>query len=249
MITLNGVKINPTIFPDKTSQVWKIEKFPDQVATVVWEFENEGELMHLAQLKLLLDSKGIKANLKIPFLPYARQDKEVENDRTFALISFARLLNTLKFESVESIDVHSSAANSLIENFHSWGVEHYIAKSFRQCGADLIVYPDLGAKLRYSSDVLIPCVFAVKERNQESGRLIYHDFGDETKAKLANKNVLVVDDICDGGATFVMVADKLREAGVNEMNLYVSHGLFSKGTRPLKNSGYNKIYTKEGEVL
>ena len=61
MITLNGKPITPTIFPDKTSQVWKVFQ-EDSLSLhapelkVVWTFENEAELIHLAQLKMLLDN-------------------------------------------------------------------------------------------------------------------------------------------------------------------------------------------------
>jgi ribose-phosphate pyrophosphokinase len=51
---------------------------------------------------------------------------------------------------------------------------------------------------------------------------------------------LIVDDICDGGATFVALARKLREAGAIEVSLFVTHGIFSKG-KDLE--GIDNIYT------
>ena len=58
MIKLNGHIITPTIFPDKTSQVWKLEQdwfFPTN-NVITWEFENEAEFMQLAQLNDLVQA-------------------------------------------------------------------------------------------------------------------------------------------------------------------------------------------------
>lgn len=90
MILVNGEPITVTTFPDGTSQVWKLT--PAQLvpkAEVSWRFESEAEVMHLAQLSLLLSELDIFARLDIRCLPYARQDKDVANDRTFALYAFA----------------------------------------------------------------------------------------------------------------------------------------------------------------
>ena len=73
MITLNGKPITPTISPDKTSQVWKVFQ-EDSLSLhvpelkVVWTFENEAELIHLAQLKMplifLLAARGLSGRWK-----------------------------------------------------------------------------------------------------------------------------------------------------------------------------------------
>ena len=103
MIILNKHKIEPTYFPDKTSQIWNLpvsildlKKFE-----ILWEFSSESEFFHLAQLKELLDSYGGRTVLKISYLPYARQDKEISNNTTFALRPFCNLLNSLKFDEIE----------------------------------------------------------------------------------------------------------------------------------------------------
>jgi len=46
--------------------------------------------------------------------------------------------------------------------------------------------------------------------------------------------IVIVDDLCDGGATFIAEAKYLRENGVtNPLHLFVAHGLFTKGVEPL----------------
>lgn len=56
MIKLNNFTVTPTIFPDKTSQVWKIldEVLEAVPYKVTWEFESEAELIQVCQLGELL---------------------------------------------------------------------------------------------------------------------------------------------------------------------------------------------------
>lgn len=56
-----------------------------------------------------------------------------------------------------------------------------------------------------------------------------------------NRPCYIVDDICDGGATFMMLSDELRRRGAPEVNLIVSHGIFSRGIDFIKNIDH--IYT------
>jgi len=59
---------------------------------------------------------------------------------------------------------------------------------------------------------------------------------------------MIVDDICDGGATFILLAKELYAAGAKEVNLFVTHGIFSKGLIPLYEAGIKRIFTQDGEA-
>jgi ribose-phosphate pyrophosphokinase len=45
----------------------------------------------------------------------------------------------------------------------------------------------------------------------------------------SNKRFLIVDDICDGGRTFTELAKVLKKWTDMPVDLYVTHGIFSKG--------------------
>ena len=47
-------------------------------------------------------------------------------------------------------------------------------------------------------------------------------------------NVLIVDDISDGGASFKFLAQKLKAEGFQKVGLFVTHGIFSKGLKVLE---------------
>lgn len=246
MISLNGVVIKPTLFSDQTSQVWKVpaEAFSAAGASITWDFEQESEFMQLAQLKTLLDKKNIPANLIMKYLPYARQDKEVSNESTFGLITFSRLLNSLNFKEVVAIDPHSEAPYELIKNFTSINPNVALEVATQLTEADLYCYPDKGAVTKYTKMYYHPYVYGKKIRNQSTGAIESLKLEGDVKGK----RVLIVDDICDGGGTFSWMASLLYDSGAKEVNLFVSHGIFSKGLKPLKEAKIERIFTKEGEV-
>jgi ribose-phosphate pyrophosphokinase len=246
MIKLNGYLITPTIFPDKTSQVWKIDEqfIGDVYPTITWEFENEAEFLHVAQLKFLLDhTLGFKdATLELPYLPYARQDKPVTNTSTFAFMPFVHLLNSLGFKQVKVFDPHNvELAQKCIENVKIEMPHHELF--LKELNA-MPVYPDYGASLRYHAADRGVIVFD-KDREPLTGVIRGISL---VEGIIEHCSYLIIDDLCDGGRTFIEVAKKLYEGGAKEVHLYVSHGIFSKGLEPLREAGIKRIFTRKGEV-
>ncbi len=252
MIYLNNVLITPTIFPDKTSQVWKL---PGELLAdiqdagyyeVTWDFQSEAEFMHLAQLKHLLEElfPGLSAQLYLPYLPYARQDKDVSNKQTFALHTFSKLLNSLKFSEVIFFDCHSDIAIEQINFSGSLRPKKEILSYIDLLKADTICFPDIGAEQRYDLGHEISRICGNKILASETGLINHYDVIGDAK----DKTVLIVDDICDGGMTFILLAKKLKEMHAKEIHLFVSHGPFTKGVQVLKDAGINRIFTKNGEV-
>lgn len=251
MILLNEIPVQPTIFPDGTSQVWKLPEVAFNFAgnnVVHWHFENEAEIFHVCQLADLLYETGLHASLIVNYLPYARQDKEINNQSSFALRTFAKIINKCGFEEVEFIDAHSHIAEELICGGKDIVPDEYVNNAIKESGATTICYPDAGAKTRYSeclSHELPVCSFS-KERDQLTGyikRLYLNEL-----ISVQDQTVLIVDDICDGGMTFKLTAERLLEIGAREVHLYVSHGIFSKGLETIRESGIKRIFTHKGEV-
>lgn len=251
MIKYNNYKINPTIFPDGTSQVWKLDTSAFYCANnghlIEWEFESESEIFHLMQLVTLIreQREDPKLYLRMDYVPYARQDKNVDNFSTFALKTFADLINTIGFEKIYAFDTHSKKIEELIENVKVRYPVKEIYLTVGKTNADLLCYPDTGAFSKYSKIVEYPFICGHKDRDQKTGFIKNLTIDGNVK----DQNVLIIDDICDGGGTFILTAKKLYELGAKSVNLYVSHGLFTKGLGILKESGIKRIFTKDGEVL
>src|SRR5579871_1665760 len=241
MIKVLNHKIEPTIFPDDTTQVWKL---PSEILSaseikIDWRFENEAELLWLAQVKMLLQNAR-SFSLHVPYLPYARQDKEVSNDLTFALHSFAALLNGIGFDTVTAVDVHNPAVTkALVKNFRNIPVDEIHKDLAEKLNADFLIFPDAGALERYLYARRRRHIVFEKERDQATGKITGHRLVPELSATedLNGKRLLIVDDICDGGATFISIAKAIAAKYTCRLDLFVTHGLFSKGRGLLEKAG------------
>lgn len=249
MIYLNGDPVNVTLFPDHTSQVWKLDEkhLNQERATILWEFTHEGEVMHLAQLKSLLDRSVDRVYLHLEFLPYGRQDKKVSNDATFALWSFSGIINALGFTEVFIMDPHSKEALNLLRNSRAVYPHGPLNRAINITDSDMVCYPDNGAVSKYVSvySLRFPYIYGKKVRDQATGYISsYFLEGD-----CIGNRVMIVDDICDGGKTFELLAMELEDRGAAEINLFVTHGLFSKGLKGLHRHGIKRIFTNKGEAV
>lgn len=252
MIQIRNIQTNetqqvvPTIFPDKTSQVWKLD-LKDYVDVIIeWYFEEEAELIWVMQLKALLDVEGIIVQqLFIPFLPYGRQDKEVSNTATFARKTFIDIL-TPAFTLMATVDSHSPN-----DNIISYSPKQYIEKAIEDSGAEVLVFPDKGAYERYSH--MFPqftCIVLDKVRDQLTGNITGLSFSPLTTMinwprEEDHYKFLIVDDLCDGGMTYIKTAEYLNEFYYCDIALYVTHGIFSKGRGVLHDANIQQIYTTQ----
>lgn len=251
--SVGSCTVTPTIFPDGTSQVWKL---PDHVvaasrACIDWRFESERELIDIVSLSRLINPY-CTLELNVPYLPYARQDKDVSNTSTFNLEVLAHILNGANFESITALDVHNvKRTEDLIDRFANQSPSRFHEHVLEQVKPDFIVFPDAGAAERYSSEPCFACrpvLVCDKVRDQLSGNIVGHKITDtaSTSRTLAGKTFLIVDDICDGGATFISVAKLLRESySPGDVALCVTHGIFSKSRSHLLENGINQLYTTD----
>lgn len=252
MIRLNDVVVTPTIFPDKTSQVWKIDIsiLKNNVNMIAWQFENENEFLHVAQLKKLVNNLRPNARtiLNIPYFPYARQDHVVSNATTFALRSFLELLNTLRFDGIFTVDLHSNIPFEYLDNLTNVYPHEAIKNAIDSFQPDLIVFPDKGAQMRYAHRFALPHISIHKERDQLTGYLTIKGIINNDNIILSGKKCLIVDDLCDGGGTFILAAQELFNADVKEVGLYTTHGIYSKGVQVLKDNLISRVFNLNGEV-
>jgi ribose-phosphate pyrophosphokinase len=256
MISLNGVEIKPTIFPDKTSQMWRVPNIEGIIFHINWDFENEGELFHIMQLVHLIRVHNSTVDpvigLGMMFFPYARQDKEVTNESAFALHTFCTILKTLELSYIETQDVHNfSAVSDYALNVKNYTSENEIRDTMVCCNTDTLLFPDYGAWDRYKKYSLgskVSKVIADKVRDQQTGRIERLTLMGINETDSFG-NVLIVDDLCDGGGTFIMAVNELKKYNVKNIDLFTTHGIYSKGTSVLFDAGISRIFNRNGEVL
>jgi len=102
----------------------------------------------------------------------------------------------------------------------------------------VVVSPDAGALKKIYSHVnffKIPnLLIASKHRDVLTGDITHTEVPglDNYKEKL-DMNFVIIDDICDGGRTFIEIAKVIKTKYIHaNIYLIVTHGIFSKGLKP-----------------
>jgi ribose-phosphate pyrophosphokinase len=240
--TIDHRNIKITLFPDNQPHV-DLEniEYEDEV-TVKIRLATSNDVMHLLQISDALDRLGaIKRRLYIPYLMGARYDRSMRKGDSFDLKVIAKLINSCGFKQVQLLDVHSPTSLALIDN--SVSIDNSIlVKSYNKQGAVLIC-PDTGAASKIDDYLLwnkniIKVVYCTKRRDLDTGKI---DLQVMESQWCNMANCVIIDDICDGGATFLAIADQIMPA---TLTLIVTHGIFSKGTKHLTDR-FDQIITTD----
>lgn len=170
--------------------------------------------------------------LEMPYIPAARQDRACEEGEALSAAVYATLLNTAGFNRVLVEDPHSDVSPALIDNVASRS-QHEIVVALLgdhiKSENIALVSPDAGSqkKVLKLSQALggVDIIKADKIRDTKDGKIIETKVYDDVNGR----KVLIVDDLVDGGGTFIPLAKALREKGAVQVDLYITHGIFSKG--------------------
>lgn len=194
--------------------------------------KNTDDFMAVLIAKNALELKGVKSfDLIMPYIPYARQDRKCYDGESFTLKVFSELLNSAKFDNVLCIDSHSDVAPALINNCNNISNNRFIDNVISDFDElPMLISPDAGSNKKANKLAIefgFDLVKCDKIRDPKTGRLSgFEVFSNGLKGK----DCLIVDDICDGGGTFLGLAKELKNKGAGKIYLFVTHGIFSKGT-------------------
>lgn len=170
--------------------------------------------------------------LRIPYFPYARQDRVCNPGEAFSLSVMARLINQLECFEVQVFDPHSPRVQECLVRCIIVSQAEIIQNSkltdFIQNNNMVLVAPDAGAAHKtqqLATALQVSALYATKERDTRSGEILKS----AVTGVIPGQSYLIVDDICDGGRTFIELAKTLKAAGAGDLYLYVTHGIFARG--------------------
>ncbi len=233
-------------FPDGQPH-FQLETYERDFAAVTVEvgIRNPTDLFTTLLCAEVLRQHGYsEVNLDIRYLLGARMDRAIDTLSPFTLSTVARLLNGAGFSRVRILDVHSEVATRLIRNSVNVLPVAVVNQVLTVLMPTSFVIPDKGAEARGAefykrTPFPLNIVYGQKHRDMATGALSGFSIQNPT---YVGSSALIVDDICDGGGTFVGLAKELRVAGAQKVYLYVTHGIFSKRL-PLE--GIDRVFTTD----
>lgn len=238
-------KVKVIKFPDGQPHLELDGVFYGEKVDVVVSIDEAERLFELALLSNALDSKFIeKETLYITYLMGARYDRHMIEDKgdSFDLKVVANIINSLAFKTVKILDPHSDVSLELIAD--SLPISNRFLVEKYDIPATVIICPDKGAQKKifsyahWNDHFTGEVVYCEKKRELSTGRL---ELKVLTPEECKGRACIIIDDICDGGATFLAIADQIEPS---HLTLMVTHGIFSKGFKALDEK-FDKIITSD----
>ena len=179
----------------------------------------------------------------LPHLAYARQDRAVRTE-SLGLAWVGELLRASGVNEVVCVDVHCADAGDLLQlpltSLSPAGLlTTALTERWRQ--EVTFVAPDEGAIDRCSAaadaaSVDRPILWGRKRRTPTGVEHL-------GLVGVPTRRAVVVDDILDTGGTLVSCCRQLRDAGVSQIGVMVTHGLFTgEHWRELLSEGVERIW-------
>ncbi|MDY8137760.1 ribose-phosphate diphosphokinase [Aquimarina sp. 2201CG5-10] len=205
-------------------------------------FNDLGLLLIATDALRRMDVKLI--NVLIPYFPAARQDRVMVSGEALSVKVYADIINAQNYNQITVFDPHSEVTPALLNNVKVIHNYDFVKQCLKNIDEEvLLISPDGGAlkKIYKVSEYLggIEVIECSKKRDVKTGQLSGFRVYEED---LKGKHCVIVDDICDGGGTFLGLATSLKEKNAGKLSLVVSHGIFSKGLEALKES-FDTVFT------
>ena len=187
---------------------------------------------NLFELLLMIDAaKRASAHSVVAVMPYfgwARQDRKDKPRVSIGAKLVANILHAAGCDRVMTCDLHADQ----IQGFFDFPVDHIYASSIflpylREKNIEnlAIAAPDMGGAKRanaYARYLQCPVIICHKSRERANVVGSITAIGD-----VADKNVIIVDDMIDTAGTLTKAANVLKEMGAKSVRACATHAVFS----------------------
>ena len=253
-------------YPEKSDIAFKVNQFPDgqqsldiidvdkinsSTVKIYTRIRSFRDLELIICANRILRNNGVHAVvLYVPFFLGARSDRKFKQGGVnYIKEVIAPIINSQNFDTVLTLDPHSDVLEACLNNFEKISNSIIVKSALQDINKEdvILISPDGGA-LKKIYDIAeefdIPNVItASKHRDIKTGNITSTEVPLSDTRYYKDSKFVIVDDICDGGRTFVELAKAIR-VKVPDAKIYlvVTHGLFTSGFSEL-NEQFEKIYT------
>jgi len=220
------------VFADGESKFTLHEKVEGKSVFVVQSTYNPVD-QHMFQLLLAshqLSEAGAKVTAVVPYLAYARQDKEFLPGEGVTLGVIAHLMRSMGVRRLVTVDIHSAEGLALF-SFPTYSVSA-IPSLVGYVRAELglkdpvVMSPDFGGSKRTEAFAQLygaKFLQLSKTRDRTTGGVSVR----ESQLDVTGREVIIVDDIISQGDTVKAAADAVIKQGAKQVLAVCVHGLFA----------------------
>ena len=240
------VETQTKIFPDGESKI-TCGRIPKKSIIIVVQSTYPPVDTNMLQV-LSIISQAKKASSKIyaiiPYMGYARQDKQFLSGEAVTMSIVAKMLQVAGAKKAFVVDIHSNAAlNHFKIPAENISAIPELAKYFKKMKLKnpLVVSPDIGGSYRakkFAGLLNTDFVALKKSRNRKTGKVQIKS----SKVDVYGRDLLLVDDIISTGSSIIKATQFLKKQKCKRIFVACTHGLFvGDAERKIKKAGVSQI--------
>lgn len=212
-------------FPDGELSVFIDNLFPGQLVTLVASLQPPAEnIVELLLTLNVLERSGVRINLVITYLGYARQDHALHGE-SLGIEFVAKLLKNYRYERLTIVHPHSLILEKFL-SFESTIPLDFFCEVADENNVDIVVASDRGVqKLASAVADRLNKPSACLEKSRTDGN-VKHSLNNGTKS-FKGKKILLIDDIIVTGKTLMSAAQLCKQNGASSVIAAVTHRLYS----------------------
>lgn len=246
-IDRSDIKYSISRFPDGEVQI-NLEEFSrkDRV-NVRCRITSAEDLLILMQVSDILVRHGVYFSISIYYLMGMRMDRVMDFNRPFTLKVIVNILDNLGASKIEIFEPHSYRTFELfkktkVDRLKTLETDAWYSTWNFLWDEYQIVLPDEGASNRYFPRGIVPpgIIVGEKKRDSSTGKILSIDI--KNPQEIGDRPLVVFDDLCDGGGTFIGLAEAIRRIKPDaKIHIIVNHMVNPKGIENLSKN-FGQVY-------
>ncbi len=245
-IKANLVKSKIRVFPDGESKITLSGNLSKKKSIVVQSIYPPVDSNLIQALSLISKAKEISSEViaVIPYMGYARQDKEFLPGEIVTMKVIAKMFKGVGASKIIAVDIHSKM-----------GFKHFTIKSknvsaipdlvkyFKKLSLKnpLIVSPDQGGKERakeFAKEFGLECIALEKKRDRKTGKV-------QIKTKnvdVTDRDLILVDDMISTGGSIINATQFLKKQKCKKVYVACTHALLmNNAEKKIRKAGVTGI--------
>ena len=240
------IKTQKKSFPDGESKI-TINQIPKKSIVVVVQSTNppvDANLLELLSIVSKVQKFSSKIYAVIPYMGYARQDREFLGGEIVTIGVIGKLLKASGVKKVLTVDIHSKLALKELkipsENVSAMEVlvNHFKKMRIKE---PLVVSPDLGGKERakqFANLLKTDFIALKKHRDRKTGKVTILS----GKINVKNRDLIIVDDMISTGGSIFKATQFLKKHKCKRVFVACTHALLvNDAAKKIKNAGVSQI--------
>jgi len=235
------------VFPDGESKITISSKPKKSKIIVVQSTYPPVDSNLLQALSLIFKAKQFSSNViaVIPYMGYARQDREFLPGEIVTMRVMSKLFKALGASKIIVVDIHSKIALNLFKiPSKNISAVPQLVKYFKKLKLKdpLVISPDLGGTSRakqFASLYGTNYVALKKQRNRKTGKV---QIKSTNLNEVKGRDLILVDDMISTGGSIIKATEFLKKQKCKRIFVACTHALLrDNAEKKIKNAGVSKI--------